>query len=62
MYTYQEEADTRMLLHAYHAIDECQKITINSPDTDVAVLCVYDQSLNCTFIRDVDVQVTNVDS
>ena len=41
LYTNQEEADTRMLLHAYHAMEECPKITIDSPGMDVAVLCVY---------------------
>ena len=41
LYTDQEEADTRMLLHAFHAMSDCPKITIDSPDTDVAILCVY---------------------
>ena len=37
----QEEADTRMLLHAKHAASERQEvnIVIQSPDTDVLVLC-----------------------
>ena len=36
----QEEADTRMLLHAKYASGQCQdaKIVIQSPDTDVLVL------------------------
>ena len=36
----QEEADTRMLLHAKYAAGQCQeeKIVIQSPDTDVLVL------------------------
>ena len=41
LYTAQEETDTRMLLHACRAMDSCPKITIDSPDTDVVVLCVY---------------------
>jgi len=37
----QEEADTRMLLHAKYAASECLEINIviQSPDTDVLVLC-----------------------
>ena len=30
-----------MLLHAFKAMDSCPKITIDSPDTDVTVLCIY---------------------
>ena len=37
----QEEADTRMLLHAANASATSPRIVIDSPDTDVAVLCVY---------------------
>ena len=41
----QEEADTRMLLHANHCKEICDRIDIViwSPDTDVAVLCVHFQ-------------------
>ena len=35
-----EEADTRMLLHAEHASQDGQRIVIQSPDTDVLILCV----------------------
>lgn len=35
-----EEADTRMLLHAQHASQDAQRIIIQSPDTDVLLLCV----------------------
>ena len=38
MFTDQEEADTRMLLHA---MEQFPRIIIDSPDTDVAVLCIY---------------------
>ena len=41
MYTHHEETDTRMLLYAFNAMDDCPKVTLESPDTDVAVLCVY---------------------
>ena len=41
LFSDQEEADTRMLLHASHAAENCQRIVIDSPDTDVIVLCVY---------------------
>ena len=38
----EEEADTRMLLHAVHASQqEYETIVIKSPDTDVGVLAVY---------------------
>ena len=41
----QEEADTRMFLHAKHAIGAgADSILIHSPDTDVVVLAVYFQS------------------
>ena len=40
--TVQEEADTRMLLHAAHASkNACQSVIVRSPDTDVAFLCLY---------------------
>ncbi|KAK3698753.1 hypothetical protein QZH41_004049 [Actinostola sp. cb2023] len=35
-----EEADTRMLLHAEHASQDGQRIVIQSPDTDVLLLCI----------------------
>ena len=35
-----EEADTKILLHAAHALQSCSAITIQSDDTDVLVLCV----------------------
>ena len=41
LFSDQEEADTRMLLHASHAAENCQRIVIDSPDTDIIVLCVY---------------------
>ena len=37
----QEEADTRMVLHARHAAKQCSKIVICSPDTDVLVLLLH---------------------
>ena len=36
-----EEADRRMLLHASDCTQDHQRIVVQSPDTDVAVLCVY---------------------
>ena len=35
------EADTRMLLHASDCTQDHQRIVVQSPDTDAAVLCVY---------------------
>ena len=35
-----EEADTKMLLHAAHALQSCSAVTIQSDDTDVLVFCV----------------------
>ena len=35
-----EEADTRLLLHAKHASEDHERIVIQSPDTDVVLLCV----------------------
>ena len=34
-----EEADTRLLLHAKHAMNTNDAVTIRSPDTDVFILC-----------------------
>ena len=52
----QEEADTRILLHASHAASnghDC--IAINSPDTDVAVLaCTMSHSINAKMIFCID--------
>ena len=36
-----EEADTRMLLHASDCSRDHQRIVVQSPDTDIAALCVY---------------------
>ena len=42
--TQQEEADTRMFLHALHASqDGHQQVTIRSSDTDVEMLACYHQ-------------------
>ena len=35
----QEEADTRLFLHAKHASSSRSRVIIQSPDTDVLVLC-----------------------
>ena len=43
LFSNQEEADTRMLLHANHCKEICDRIVIWSPDTDVAVLCIHFQ-------------------
>ena len=43
-----EEADTRILLHAKHASHYHNRIVIQSPDTDVAVLCTtHYRKLQC---------------
>ena len=46
--SHHEEADTRLLLHAKHASLDHRRIVMQSPDTDVVVLCTthFDQ-LNC---------------
>ena len=45
LYTDQEEADTRMFLHASHASShEHQRVAIDSSDTDVEVLACHHQS------------------
>lgn len=36
-----EEADTRLLLHAHHASSDHPQVIVQSPDTDVAVICVH---------------------
>ncbi|KAF1383684.1 hypothetical protein PFLUV_G00134400 [Perca fluviatilis] len=40
LFTTQEEADTRLLLHCAHAADYSRNIIIRSPDTDVFVLAL----------------------
>ena len=54
-----EEADTRMLLHAKHAIRDALRVVIQSPDTDVLLLCVThnnqvecDELWFCTGVKD----------
>ena len=43
-----EEADTRLLLHAAHASRDHSRIVVQSPDTDVVVLCTAHYSkLRC---------------
>lgn len=43
-----EEADTRILLHVKHASQTHKRIVVQSPDTDVAVLCVaHFEDLQC---------------
>ena len=43
-----EEADTRLLLHAKHAASDYPRIVVQSPDTDVIVLCCsHFSSLGC---------------
>ena len=36
----QEEAGNRMMLHAKHGTSRCSRIVVQSPDKDVAMLCV----------------------
>ena len=56
LFAQQEEADTRILLHAGHAASnghDC--IAIKSPDTDVAVLaCTFSHSINAKMIFCID--------
>ena len=43
-----EEADTRLLLHAKDASAVCKRIVVQSPDTDVAMLCIsHFKDLGC---------------
>ena len=43
-----EEANTRLLLHAKHAASDYPWIVVQSPDTDVIVLCCsHFSSLGC---------------
>ena len=41
LFSSQEEADTRMLLHAVHLASTYERIIIRSDDTDVLVLLLY---------------------
>lgn len=41
LFSNQEEADTRLILHANHASSDHQTITIRSPDTDVFLLMLH---------------------
>ena len=36
----QEEADTRMLLHAHHICHSAEKVIIHTPDTDVLLIAI----------------------
>ncbi|CAB4012975.1 Hypothetical predicted protein [Paramuricea clavata] len=48
LFSDQDEADTRLLLHAKHASNTHQRVVVQSPDTDVAVLCVvHFQNIRC---------------
>lgn len=43
-----EEADTRMMLHAVDCSQLHQRVVVQSPDTDVAVLAIHvSRSLSC---------------
>ena len=45
---FHEEADTRMLLHAKHASSSRSWVIIQSPDTDVLILCAtHFESIGC---------------
>lgn len=48
----QEEADTRLILHAKHAAENgCTSIVIVSEDTDVFVLCLcFAKAINCSHL------------
>ena len=39
-----EEADTRLLLHAHHASSDHPRVTVQSPNTECAVICVHTNS------------------
>eukprot|EP00057_Strongylocentrotus_purpuratus_P019489 XP_011673963.1 PREDICTED: uncharacterized protein LOC105442958 [Strongylocentrotus purpuratus] len=47
LFSTQEEADTRLLLHSLHAASCSVDVIINSPDTDVFILCL-------AFSQDID--------
>ena len=36
-----EEADTRLILHVKHAAKDHKRVVVESPDTDVAILCIH---------------------
>ena len=40
-----EEADAKFLLHAHHASTNYPQVIVQSPDTDVAVICVHKYSV-----------------
>ena len=40
-----EEAETRLLLHAHHVSTDYPQVIVQSPDTDVAVICVHKYSV-----------------
>ncbi len=41
LFSNQEEADTRLILHAHHASSDHETTTIRSPDTDVFILLLH---------------------
>ncbi|KAK3741541.1 hypothetical protein QZH41_002925 [Actinostola sp. cb2023] len=44
----QEEADTRMLLHAYHAAPDFESVVVHADDTDVLILLLaFSQDIVC---------------
>jgi len=45
LYSTQEEADTRLLLHAIHASQNHSSVIIRCDDTDVMILLIYYCSL-----------------
>ena len=48
LYCNHEEADTRMLLHAKHASRDAQRAVIQSPNTDVLLLCfTHNDEIEC---------------
>ena len=36
-----EETDTRLFLHAHHALFDHTQVIVQSPETDFAVICVH---------------------
>ena len=47
-----EEADTRLLLHGKHAVKDERRVVIQSPVTDVLVLCVsHYEEIGCQEVR-----------
>ncbi len=44
----QEEADTRLILHAKHAAPSCESVVVVSEDTDVLIISlVFDHDIDC---------------